>query len=85
MKKLLIAMLVPMLCVGCLSSQVARKPTSELQLRLTQIEREIVGFHGGEEMVEELLDLRNERRAIELELLRRYQAGDRAAHLPHFR
>jgi hypothetical protein len=64
--------------------------TSELKLRRTQLEEEIAqpvgfrmaGFHPGTEDHDSLF---REKRKIEFELLRRCEAGDKAACLPSFR
>jgi hypothetical protein len=71
--KLLLLLAVVLLAVGCASEskRLQSVSTPELKLRHTQL-------------VEEVAQPPREKEKIEFELLRRWQAGDRAAYLPQF-
>lgn len=83
--KILVLLLSLTLLTGCLTAKVQKKPTSELKLRHSQLERMMsVARLGEEQLVEDLTDYEKELAAVELELLHRYQAGDKSAWLPEF-
>lgn len=61
-----------------------KKPTSELKLRHSQLVRMMQFVRVGDQLVEDLTDYEKEIAAVEMELLHRYQAGDKSAYLPQF-
>jgi starvation-inducible outer membrane lipoprotein len=91
MKKFVV-LAVAFLAIGCASmdKEIHAKSTSELKLRHTQLVEEIAQprgwsfdrFGGGSENRKKQI---KEKEKIELELLHRYQSGDKAAYLPSFR
>lgn len=85
MNKLLILLLIMACSTGCLTTKVQKQPTAELKLRHSQLERMMsIARLGEEQLVEDLTDYEKELAAVELELLHRYQAGDKSAWLPEF-
>jgi outer membrane biogenesis lipoprotein LolB len=87
----LFALLSILLLYGCASDQkkFASVPTAELKLRRQQLIEEIAqpqewrftGFRKGTQGHEDQIE---EKEKIEMELLHRCQAGDKAACLPQF-
>lgn len=85
MKQILTFIVAALLLSGCLTATVRKKPTSELKLRHSQLERFMKTQRAGDDLIEEVMDFEKELAAVELELLHRYQAGDKSAYLPAFR
>lgn len=57
---------------------------SELKLRRVQLMEQLSGWEIGSGAQSHRKDMFEEKEQIERELLRRYQAGDKAAYLPVF-
>ena len=91
MRSLAILCALTALAVGCASPEkkYSGKSDAELKLRHTQLVEEIAQPRGWNSdhfggSTESRKGETKERERIEVELLRRYQAGDQAAYLPQF-
>lgn len=84
MKQLLVLLMSAVLLTSCLTAKVQKQSTAELRLRHSQLQRMLSTFRTGDRLVEDATDYENEIVAVEKELLRRYQAGERSAYLPQF-
>jgi hypothetical protein len=89
MRPLLTLILPLFLFAGCMTMRTQKGTTAELQLRHNQL----VAMNGGGRFYIGPTDLfgnnpmvrdQDEQHMVELELLHRWQSGDRAAYLPMF-